>query len=70
MSACISSGVFSTAGVAPPPVRFTAPKSAPGAGGLGKLVDNSATRTFLQWQPKYDSFTAFIAAGGKDFFNP
>ena len=59
MEACISSGVFSGE------FRFT---GAEGDGGRGKRVTNAATRSALGWRPKYPSFAAFMAGGGKDFY--
>ncbi|PNH00210.1 hypothetical protein TSOC_013981 [Tetrabaena socialis] len=43
---------------------------AAGGRGRGKMVENSATRAALGgWAPKYESFAAFMAAGGKDLYN-
>lgn len=34
----------------------------------GKVLDCSATRQALQWQPKYSSFQSFMEAGAKDWY--
>ena len=56
--------VATSSGVYEGQVKFT------GEGGGGKTVNNSATRQRLQWQPKFDSFKAFVQnAEGKDFYS-
>ena len=35
----------------------------------GKLLDNSATRQQLGWEPRWASYQAFMAAGAKDSYN-
>ena len=36
----------------------------------GKRVTNKATREALGgWRPKYESFDAFMVAGGQDFYS-
>jgi len=55
-------------GVAPAtPISFGGPAGGPSQ---GKRLTNPATRAALGgWQPKYASFEAFCAAGGKDAYN-
>lgn len=38
-----------------------------GAGGpIGRRMNNDKTRAELGWQPKYESFRAFMAAGAPE----
>lgn len=60
MDACFKSGVFEGS------VTFT---GTPETSGLGKRVNNTATRQRLGWMPKYNSFQEFFYAGAKDFYN-
>lgn len=60
MAACKKSGVPALSG----DVKFTLPDSV-----SGKRVNNDISRKLLGgWKPKYESFDAFMAAGGKDFY--
>jgi nucleoside-diphosphate-sugar epimerase len=60
MAACFGSGVMQGS------VKFT---GTPETGGLGKKVNNDATRKELGWEPKYSSFREFFYAGAKDLYN-
>lgn len=51
----------------PTPITFGGPADAPSK---GKRMTNPATRAALGgWAPKYESFAAFCAGGGKDAYN-
>ncbi|GFR46023.1 hypothetical protein Agub_g7282 [Astrephomene gubernaculifera] len=64
VEACFSSGVFPRA-----PVTFTGAFPEDPRVGRGKVVSNPATRAALGgWAPRYPSFAAFMAAGGKDWY--
>jgi hypothetical protein len=63
VDACFASGLFGSGSV-----KFT---GSPSAGGVGKVVNNDASRQRLGgWQPKYGSFKSFFLENkGKDFYN-
>ena len=62
MVACNKSGIPSLQGE----VQWTLPEA---QATKGKRVYNNLTRQTLgHWEPKYDSFEAFLAAGGEDFY--
>ena len=62
MAACTKSGNPSLQGE----VTWTLPEA---QATKGKRVYNNSSREALGgWKPKYDSFEAFLAAGGGDFY--
>ena len=62
MAACKRSGVPSLQGE----VKWMVPEA---QSAKGKQVFNDGTRKALGgWKPKYESFEAFVAAGGSDFY--
>jgi nucleoside-diphosphate-sugar epimerase len=62
VDACLASGLFTGS------VDFTAPPPEGGVG-LGKRVNNDATRRQLGWAPKYSSFKDFFLVNkGVDFY--
>ena len=58
MEATLASGAYSG------DVKFTGQEDAK----KGKILNNAATREIVDWQPKYESYKDFMAAGAKDWY--
>ena len=58
MDATLASGAYSGE------VEFTGQEDAK----KGKILNNTATRELLAWQPKYRSYKDFMAAGARDWY--
>ena len=60
MDATLASGQYAGS------VEFTGSES---GNKKGKLLDNSATRQQLRWEPRWASYQAFMATGAQDWYS-